>query len=103
MRCGADGPRLCGQLRCRPAARAHLVGESDLHRGVGERGGVVGLDLSPQTLLQPIFLSLVHGQSCHGRACRRHRQKRDTEYGAVEHRVAGNQRFPEPVKIINLR
>ena len=30
-------------------------------------------------------------------ACRRRRQKRGTEHGAVEHRVAGNQRLAEPV------
>ena len=51
-----------------PRPRAHPVGQPELRRGIGKRRGVIRLDRRPQPVLRVLFLSLIHGQSCHGRA-----------------------------------
>jgi hypothetical protein len=41
---------LCCELVCAPVASAHCLRQAELHRGIGERRGVVGFDLRPQTV-----------------------------------------------------
>ena len=49
---------LAGQLLGRPCALAHPVGQAELDRGIGECGGMIGLDLEPQARLESGLLGI---------------------------------------------